>query len=136
MKKYSRFLLMLVIILSACTTQAASLTGKWKLTAYGPVESLTPAVADAGASLTFRDDGKVTGSGGCNSLGGEYTLKDNQITFSALTSTLMACDDARSTQESVVMQVLTSTAEFEIQDQTLTITNNGIVLVYSSAPME
>ena len=44
-------------------------------------ESPTPAVADVDASLTFSDDGNVSGSGGCNSLGGEYTLEDNQITF-------------------------------------------------------
>jgi heat shock protein HslJ len=135
-KKYIPFLLILVIILSACATQAASLTGAWKLTAFGPVESPTPAVADAEAALTFNDDGTVTGSSGCNSLSGEYTVQDNQITFSALTSTLMACDDARNAQESAVMQVLTSTAQFEIETQTLTITNNGMVLVFTSVPME
>lgn len=136
MKKYVPFLLILAIILSACTTQAASLTGKWKLISYGPAESMTEAVPDADATLTFSDDGTVAGSGGCNSLGGEYTLEDNQITFGALTSTLMACDEARNAQESAVMQVLTSTAEFAIEDQTLTITNNGMALVFTSVPME
>jgi len=135
-KKYVPCLLILVIILSACTTQASSLTGKWKLISYGPADSLIAAVPDADATLTFSDDGTVTGSSGCNSLGGEYTVEGNQITFGAITSTLMACDEARSAQESAVMQVLTSTAEFELEDQTLTLTNNGMVLVFTSVPME
>ena len=136
MKKYVPYLLILVILLSACTTQATSLIGKWKLISYGSADSLTAAVPDADAALTFSDDGTLTGSGGCNSLGGEYTVEGNQITFGAITSTLMACDEARSAQESAVMQVLTNTAEFELEDQTLTITNNSMVLVFTSVPME
>jgi heat shock protein HslJ len=131
-KKYLPLLLLCIVILFACTSQPSGLTGTWKLTAYGPLESLTPAVSDADAALTFGDDGTVTGSGGCNSLGGEYELNDSQITFSPITSTLMACDDARMAQENVVIQVLTNTAEFEIEDGTLTITNNGLALVLSA----
>lgn len=136
MKKYIPLLLILVIALSACTSQAASLTGKWKLIAFGPAESTTAAVPDADATLTFGEDGTVTGSSGCNSLGGEYTLDGKQITFGPITSTLMACDDARMTQESAVTQVLTDTAEFEIEDQTLTITNDGMMLVFTAVPVE
>lgn len=136
MKKYAPFLLMLVIALSACTSQASSLTGKWKLIAFGPVESTTAAVPDADATLTFGEDGTVNGSSGCNSIGGEYTVDGSQLTFGPITSTLMACDDARMAQESAVTQVLTGTAEFEIEDQTLTLTNDGLVLVFTAVPAE
>jgi heat shock protein HslJ len=132
MKKYIPILLVIILILSACTSQTSQLSGKWKLIAYGPLESMTPAIKDVDASLTFGDDGTVTGSGGCNSLGGKYDVKDKQITFEEVTSTLMACDEAVMTQEAIVTQVLTNTAEFEIEDQTLAITNNGMVLVLSA----
>jgi heat shock protein HslJ len=135
-KKYVPVLLMFIALLSACTTQSSPLSGKWKLTAYGPIESLTEAVADADATLTFSEDGNVAGNSGCNSFGGEYTLKDDQITFGPLSSTLMACDEPRSAQESVVTQVLSETAEFEIKDQTLTITNKGTALVFTAVPVE
>lgn len=134
MKKYVLYLLLFVVILSACTSQDAGLIGKWKLTAYGPPDSVTPAVSDADATLTFGEDGIVSGSGGCNSLGGEYEVNGNEITFGEITSTLMACDDARMAQESAVMQVLSSAAEYEIDGQTLTITNEDLVLVLSAVP--
>lgn len=132
MKKYVFSLLMFIVILSACTTQDRGLIGSWKLTAYGPPDSLTPAVSDADATLTFGDDRTVSGSGGCNSLGGEYEVDGQQIAFGDITSTLMACDDARMAQESAVTQVLSGTADFEIEGQTLTLTNNELVLVFSA----
>lgn len=126
----------MLTILSACTSKVDSLTGTWKLVSYGPAESMTAAVPDADATLTFAEDGTVSGSGGCNSLSGEYTVEGSQITFSALTSTLMACDAVRMDQESAVLQVLSDTVAFEIENETLTITDGSMILVFSSVPAE
>jgi heat shock protein HslJ len=41
----------------------------------------------------------------------------------------MACDDPRMAQEDAVQQVLTDTATFKIEGNTLTLTNNDMVLV-------
>jgi heat shock protein HslJ len=135
-KKYPLFLLTLAVILAACTSKADVLTGKWKLVSYGPTESMTSAVPDAAATLTFADDGTVSGNSGCNSLGGEYTIEGNQITFSALTTTLMACEEPRMDQESAVTQVLNGTVDYEIEDATLTITNDDMTLVLASTSAE
>jgi heat shock protein HslJ len=43
-------------------------------------------------TLKFMD-GRVTGSGGCNSYQGGYSISDGQIQFKELTMTLMACPD-------------------------------------------
>jgi len=132
-KKYLITLLIICLAISACTTKnegsAASLIGSWKLTSYSRADVLTPAVTDTEAGLTFKDDGTVTGSSGCNGFGGSYTVEDDKITFSEITSTLMACDDARMAQEGAVHQVLTDTATFKIEGNTLTLTNNDVVLV-------
>jgi heat shock protein HslJ len=45
----------------------------------------------------------------------------------------MACEDERMAQEGVVTQVLTGTAEYEINGNTLTLTNNDLVLVFTAA---
>jgi heat shock protein HslJ len=135
-KKITLFLSMFTIILSACTSQTDSLLGTWELTSYGPTESMISAVPDADATLTFAENGTVSGSSGCNSLSGEYTVEGSQITFSALTTTLMACEEPRMDQESAVLQVLSDTVEFEIENETLTITNGNMVLVFSSVPAE
>jgi heat shock protein HslJ len=135
-KKYIPFLLALTMILSACTSRADSLTGTWKLVSYGPTESMTAALPDVDASLTFAEDGTVSADSGCNSLGGKYTHEGDQVTFTDMAATLMACEEARMAQESAVFQVLSGTAQFEMEDQTLTISKNGMALVFTSVPAE
>ncbi len=135
MKKYLPILVVISLALSACTAtktateSPASLTGAWKLTGYGPAGATTPAVPDTEAGLTFNGDGTVTGNSGCNGLGGTYTVEGDQVTFSEIVMTLMACDDPRMTQEDAVQQVLTGTATFKVEGNTLTLTNNNMVLV-------
>lgn len=133
MKKYLLILLTFVLAVSACTAQtgesSTSLTGSWKLTSYGAVTSPTPAVANTEAGLTFKEDGTVTGNSGCNGLGGDYTIKGDQVTFGQIVSTLMACDDPRMAQEEAVHKVLTDTSTFKIEGNTLTLTNNDMLLI-------
>jgi putative lipoprotein len=131
MKKYLLLLLMISLTVSACTAErpSVSLTGSWKLTSYGPAGAPTPAVANVEAGLTFNTDGTVTGNSGCNSFGGSYAVNGDKVTFKEIISTLMACDDPRMAQEEAVHKVLTDTATFKIEGNTLTLTNNGMVLV-------
>lgn len=135
MKKYFVFLCVLALAVSACSagSKSPSLVGKWKLTSYGPADSPTPAVADVDANLEFKNDGNVSGSSGCNGFGGTYEVKDSQITFSPIVSTLMACDEPRMTQENAVFQVLKDDVEYKIDGTTLTLTRDKMVLVFTSA---
>ena len=133
MKKILFFLLAASLMLSACGAQARSLVGSWRLTAYGPENSTTQAVADSQASLTFSADGTVTGNSGCNGFGGAYEVDGDQITFSELVSTLMACTGPIMEQEGAVFQVLNGTADYRIDGDTLTITKDGTALVFDSS---
>lgn len=45
---------------------------------------------DTGPSATF-EDGRVSGSSGCNQFGAEYTLDGDSLQLGTITSTLMAC---------------------------------------------
>jgi putative lipoprotein len=131
MKKCLLTLLLIGILVSACSAKdsSESLLGAWKLVSYGAAGSPTPVVADAEAGLTFNEDGTVTGNSGCNGFGGDYTVEGDQVTFGQVASTLMACDDARMAQEDAVHKVLTETATYQIAGDTLTITNNDMVLI-------
>jgi heat shock protein HslJ len=132
-KKYLLTLILICLAISACTAKntgaSASLIGSWKLTAYGPANSPTPAVPDTEAGLTFNEDGTVTGTSGCNGLGGDYSVEGDQITFGEFVSTLMACDDPIMAQEEAAHKVMTGTATYKIEGNTLAITNNDMVLV-------
>ena len=133
MKKFLFTVLAIGLAISACTAKndapSDPLIGSWKLTSYSRADVLTPAASDTEAGLTFKDDGTVTGNSGCNALGGNYQVEGEQVTFDQITSTLMACDEARMAQEGAVHQVLTDTATFKIEGKTLTLTNNDVVLV-------
>ena len=131
MKKYLLILFVLSLALYACAAEdpSASLLGSWNLTSYGPAGSQTPVVADSGASLTFNEDGTIGGNSGCNGFGGQYTVEGNQVSFSEIVSTLILCDEPLMSQEEAVHQVLNETATYEIDGTTLTLTNNGMVLV-------
>ena len=135
MRKYLLTLLVICLALSACSARndesSASLSGSWKLSDYGPAAAPTPAVPDTEAGIAFNNDGTVTGNSGCNGFGGNYTVEGDQVTFDQITSTLMACDDPRMAQEDTVHQVLTDTATYKIEGNTLTITNNDIALVFT-----
>ena len=134
MKKCILLLLLGCVILSACSPQAKSLVGTWKLTGYGPENSPSPAVQDSGAMLTFKADGTLSGTSGCNGFGGGYKAEGDQITFGNLISTLMACSDPLMEQEGTMHQVLSGTATYKISGDTLTITNNGTALIFTAAP--
>jgi heat shock protein HslJ len=133
MKKYLVPLILIALLLSACTSQEKSLAGSWKLTSYGPEGSSIPAAENTEAGLTFNEDGTVTGNSGCNGLGGEYTVEGDQIEFGPFVSTLMACEDPIMAQESAMLQVLTGTATFDIEGDTLRLKNNDMVFVFTAA---
>lgn len=133
MKKYVLLYLLPGLLLGACGAQDAPLIGSWKLIAYGPEGSTNPAVEDTEAGLTFNEDGTVTGHSGCNGVGGEYTVQANQIEFGEFVSTLMACEDPIMEQEGAMHQILNGLATYEIDGNTLTLSKDGMVLVFTAA---
>ena len=59
-------------------------------------------------------------------------LQGDQITFGPIASTLIACPDLQMAQEDTMHQVLTDTASFNIEGDTLTIIKNDEVLVFEA----
>jgi heat shock protein HslJ len=108
--------------------ESASLTGLWKLASYGSVGTVSSAVADVEANLTFNEDGTVTGTSGCNDFGGSYAVDGDDIIFSEIVSTLKLCDTPLMGQEEAMQQVLTGTANYGIDGNTLTITRDDMTL--------
>lgn len=137
MKKYLPILFLLSLAISACSAPATrepgdSLIGSWMLTSYGLISAPLPSVAGVEAGLTFNADGTLSGNSGCNGYSGSYTVEGNQITFSPIVSTRMACDKSIMEQEAVIHQVLTGTASFQIEGTQLTLTNTDRMLVFTT----
>jgi heat shock protein HslJ len=142
------FVLSLCLLLTACTgaapqatitpastpapegtsaPTAASLDGtRWVLDSMGKNSQETPPVAGSTITLEFASNGQVGGNAGCNTYGGSYETRDNNITFVSLVSTLMACaDNAITEQEGAYLQALNSASTFEQTADGLTILYEG-----------
>lgn len=87
----------LLVCVLACGAAAdpATPTGKWlaeDIDGGGVIDRLQ-------TTLEIRDDGIVTGMGGCNRYAGSVTVSGNTIKFLPMASTRMACSAAVMRQE-------------------------------------
>lgn len=132
MNKTIYLILLTGLFLSACSdpVDSPSLLGEWKLISYGPPDFPLPAVSGVDASITFNEDGTLSGNLGCNHFGGGYKQKGDQIIFDALAATLMACPDPQMSQEQAAFLVLSDSAVFTIEENTLTLVHGGNALVF------
>jgi heat shock protein HslJ len=87
------------------------------------------AVPDVPAPLTLAD-GQASGSTGCNSFSGSYTLEGDQLSFGPLGATQMACEEPLMTQEAEVFAILGAAESYSIEGDELTISSPGGSLVY------
>ena len=131
------------LLLSACSPAAPQLPDlagtSWSLVSHGPVDAQISALEGVDTKLTFDQEGQVGGTFGCNSFGGDYSQDGNNLTFGAIMSTLMACDEARNSQEQAGFAVLQGTVSFfflEGDSMAIHSADGGSMLVFSrhSAP--
>lgn len=90
------------------------------------------------AYLNFKDEKSMSGSGGCNRIFGDFELKNNQITFKNIGSTMMAClDGDRSKLEHEFLKLLSNNSfEFDVTEQTLNFyKDNKLVLMFGMTPL-
>lgn len=116
--------LLITGLLAGCAAGDPQLSGtSWNLAAYGPSGNLTAAAPDVETSLAFDPDGQVSGNMGCNTFGGSFQEQGGKVTFEALASTLMACDEVRMQQEGAVLGLLSGEMNFSIDGSRLTLTS-------------
>ena len=114
----------LALALSACAANGTSLTGTtWKLASYGPKVAQTAAAAGVETNLTIGADGKLSGNMGCNSMGGDFTVSGDTITFKNVYATEMACAEPQMLQEGAALKVLQGSVTFKLDGDTLTVTS-------------
>jgi heat shock protein HslJ len=113
-----------IVVVAASSTPPSALTQPtWTLTQLvvdGQEQTLSPTHS---ATLHFgAHGGQVSGSGGCNTFGGSYSLHGKQVQFDALHSTLIGClDPVVAGQESHYFQALPRVETYQIMGTTLTL---------------
>jgi heat shock protein HslJ len=109
----------------------------WSLRSFaGPDGTVIPLPNDTVINASFRTDGMVSGSGGCNRYSARYMVRETQIVISRVTTTEMACWDNNATvQEARYYTLLEDAAELRVHDRNLTLygTDGKPLLVYGPA---
>lgn len=100
--------------LASFVAQGTSIAGTaWQITAYHNGRQALVSVA-AGSTLTieFTRDGRVRGSGGCNSFSASYTSRADQLAIGPVGSTRRACaePDGVMAQEAAFLRALETVA--------------------------
>jgi heat shock protein HslJ len=92
-------------------------------------------IANARATLTFPEAGKVAGNGSCNRFTGTAEINGSAIKLGPLASTRMACVGEASTQETEYLTALEGAQRFEVKDGKLHLHVSGLdkPLVFHSA---
>lgn len=84
---------------STATTSRASLENtRWRLTQLGAARITVAPQQQAPHFALDALTKRVTGSDGCNRLGGTYKLSDDRLSFSDMTTTMMACAEGVETE--------------------------------------
>ena len=83
--------------------------------------------------LEFQEEGRLGGTGGCNSYGGDYALQGVSFVPGMMVSTMMACDEPIMQHESSYLSALQSMQYFQLDtDQLLLVNPDGQYLQFKS----
>ena len=113
---------------------AASLAGtSWNLTALNG-DNVDPAIR---VTAEFGADGMLSGTSGCNHYNVTYEVDGDSISIGTPMSTMMACDEASMNVENAYMTALESAAGYQIDGDTLTLSDaDGVAVATFSATKE
>jgi heat shock protein HslJ len=95
---------------------------EWRLVSLGPAGGEAGLVAGTTVTLNFAEDGRASGSAGCNNYGGTYSVRGDTLSFIRLMITRRAClDQNASQQEQRFLSALESANRFRLASNRLTI---------------
>jgi heat shock protein HslJ len=111
--KSTLFLLLLAALLTGCAKAPALQTNQAFVVEW---IGERPLIDRSHLSLTFEDDGRAFGSGGCNHWFGSYQLNSGKLTFGPLGSTRRACAPALMEQEQRFFEALANVQRWDFND--------------------
>jgi heat shock protein HslJ len=106
------------------TTAATAITqNPWSLASFTDKDgTMTPLLNGTSITVNFRNNGQLTGSGGCDSYSARYMVQDTLMVVSRVTIGSTTCNDNNSTlQEKQYYALLEHAYELRVHDRILTI---------------
>lgn len=136
MRRTLGLLVLLGLVVTACGEPAepVSIEGAWQVLS-GTLDGEPIPMVD-GFPITLTIDAEtVGGTAACNGYGGTYTLDAGEIAISELSATAMACfPEETMAAESAFLEALTRATTVTATDDLLTITGEGVELVFNELP--
>ncbi|MBD0324863.1 MAG: META domain-containing protein [Pyrinomonadaceae bacterium] len=135
---FSKLLPAIILLISTCNLLAAQTTAsaqtesssaesklantQWRLMSFGATGAESPVIEGTTITLKFGADGRAGGSGGCNSYGGGYRERGDNLSFNQIISTKRAClEQGANQQEQRYFTALESASKFKLSDNRLTL---------------
>ncbi len=128
----------LIALIAGCgapVEQGGDPTGiAWELTEGTVDGNPVPLVDGFAITLSLTDEG-FSGTAACNGYGGMYEIAGDQITFSEVFGTAMACTPEEVMEsEQMYLEGLLLVDTFSMTDENLTLTGDGVELVFAALP--
>jgi heat shock protein HslJ len=101
----------------------------WTLTTIASGDAVSSVLMGTEVTTGFTADGTVSGSAGCNRYSGSYTWTGDQLSFSPLASTKMACADEVMAQETVFLAAMEQVASYGIEGSQLRLLDDSGALL-------
>jgi heat shock protein HslJ len=123
-----RLALVAALLVGCVTAPASTLDGtEWLSIAVTDDGADRPLVDGTQIRLGF-DNGQLTASAGCNTIGGGYRIDDGTLVFDGGGMTEMGCDDARHAQDDWLVSFLDSRPSVVQEGDKLTLTSGSTVI--------
>jgi heat shock protein HslJ len=116
----------------------ASPVGAWTATSVRQPGAVSSPLPGTDITADFGDDGKLTGSAGCNTYSGTYRTDGDKMTIGDVSATEMACDgpDGIMEQEQGYLDALPLTASYSVEGSKLSLltAEGSYVATYQRTP--
>jgi heat shock protein HslJ len=110
------------------TPDADPVGTQWRLESLITGDAVSSVFGEA--SLELAQDGTVSGSTGCRSFGGSYTLEGDELAISDLVVDLRACDEASAGQDGQVLGLLEGPLRVTVSGDRMTLMGGANGLDY------
>lgn len=113
---------LILMLASACSSAASSADAiegnEYWSTSVDRDGAPYPLVADTRITLRF-DDGSLQARAGCNSIGGAYSVQNDELQVANLSMTEMGCEPARQAQDDFLIAVLSASPALTVDGDSL-----------------
>lgn len=109
------------------------IVGTWNLTAGTTADGDLALIETAPIVLGVSDEGKVSGNAACNRYMGDVDVDGSAVTFGALATTRMACEEPVMALETAYLAALAAVDAGARERDELTLTGPDVELVYTLA---